>query len=96
MPGIVRILDKHVGHAGVLVPFHQTFFNKGSPTVFANERKVVRKGDTCVCGDAAAAHSATVFANNIPVHRIGDATTGHGAWVPNSAQTGSANVIVGS
>ena len=48
MPGIVRTnLDKHVGHASPTPnPFHQTAYELGSPDVFINNEKVVRKGDT--------------------------------------------------
>lgn len=95
MTGAVRKFDVHDGHAsGSPAPFHQTFYNAGSPNVYVNSRNIQRIGDPLACGDAAAAGSPDVFANNIPVHRIADATTGHGSWVPNAAQTGSEDVIV--
>jgi hypothetical protein len=96
MPKIVRTtLDAHEGHASDSPnPFHQTPYVEGSSNVFANNENTVRVGDQTACGDAAAEGSPNVFANNIPVHRQSDATTGHGSWVPNSAATGSDNVIV--
>jgi len=96
MPRTVRTnLDSHEGHASPSPnPFHQTPYIQGSPNVFTNNENTVRAGDQTACGDAAADGSPNVFANNIPVHRQGDATTGHGSWVPNSAATGSGDVIV--
>jgi len=97
MPGVVRVGDdQHQGHAGPKVPFHKTSYGSGSPNVFTNNDATVRIGDTCACGDPAAAGSGTVFVNNIPVHRQGDATGGHGPWVPNAAATGSPNVFADS
>lgn len=96
MTGIVRVYDTHVGHAGSGVPYHKTFYNQGSPDVFADNRKVVRKGDKCICGDPAVGASPNVFANNKPVHRKGDSTGGHGNWIPNAAQTASGDVLVNS
>lgn len=96
MPGAVRMYDTHVGHAGKNVPFHKTYYNQGSPNVFVNERKVVRKGDKCLCGDPAVGASSTVFANNKPIHRKGDSTGGHGPWIPNNDATASDNVFVDS
>lgn len=95
MPGIVRTnLDQHVGHASPSpAPFHQTKYATGSPTVYINNERVVRKGDTTYCGDPAVGASGTVFCDGIPVHRKGDATDGHGSWVPNSAETGSDTVF---
>jgi len=95
MPAVVRVgQDVHVGHASPTPsPFHQTSYATGSPDVFTNNSKTVRIGDTTSCGDPASAGSPDVFANNIPVHRLGDATSGHGSWVPNSAATGSGDVI---
>lgn len=96
MPGVVRMnADSHVGHAGYRVPFHKTYYGNGVDTVFANYEKLVCVGNSCVCGDRAAAGSATVFAGFQAVHRQGDATTGHGNWVPNSASTGSSDVFAG-
>ena len=95
MPAVVRVgQDVHVGHASPTPsPFHQTSYATGSPDVFTNNSKTVRIGDTTGCGDPASGGSPDVFANNIPVHRLGDATSGHGSWVPNSAATGSGDVI---
>ena len=95
MPGIVRTnLDKHVGHASPTPnPFHQTAYELGSPDVFINNEKVVRKGDTTYCGDPAVGHSPDVYVNGIPVHRKNDATGGHSSWVPNQAATGSDTVF---
>lgn len=94
MPGIVRVgADVHSGHSGRKVPYHKTSYASGSPDVFTNNAKTVRKGDTTGCGDPAVGASSNVFANNIPVHRNGDATGGHGPWVPNSASSGSSDVI---
>lgn len=97
MPGIVRAnADAHEGHAGILVPFHQTYYNKGSSNVFINNESVVCKGDQCLCSDQAIGASGTVFVNGKPVHRQGDATSGHGTWVPTAAKTGSPNVFADS
>lgn len=95
MPGIVRTnLDRHVGHASPSpAPFHRTAYATGSPTVFINNERVVRRGDTTYCGDPAVGHSPTVFCDGIPVHRRTDSTGGHGSWVPNSAATGSDTVF---
>ena len=95
MPGIVRVgLDTHVGHASPTPnPFHQTAYATGASKVFINGAKVVRIGDTTSCGDPAAAGSSDVFAEGIGVHRIGDATAGHGSFVPNSAASGSDDVL---
>lgn len=95
MPAVVRVgQDVHVGHASPTPsPFHQTSYATGSPNVFTNNSKTVRKGDVTGCGDPAVGCSPNVFANNICVHRLGDATGGHGSWVPNSAATGSGNVF---
>jgi len=95
MPSAVRKYDVHIGHASPSRgPFHKTFYNDGSPDVFVNSRNIQRIGDPLSCGDAAAAGSPDVFANVIPVHRVDDATTGHGSWVPNAAETGSDDVFV--
>ncbi len=98
MPEVVRAnLDAHVGHESDSPnPFHQTSYNEGSSDVFTNNEKTVRIGDTTICGDGAAAGSATVFVNNIAVHRKTDATTGHGSWPANEAATGSPNVFADS
>lgn len=95
MPGIVRKdTDSHVGHASPTPsPFHKTNYAEGSANVFVNTKPAVRIGDKTSCGDPATAGSPSVFVNGIAVHRKGDATGGHGSWVPNSAQTGSANVF---
>jgi uncharacterized Zn-binding protein involved in type VI secretion len=95
MPGVVRVgADQHQGHSAK--PFHKTSYASGSPNVFTNNSATVRVGDSCACGDPAAAGSPNVFANSIAVHRQGDATGGHGTWVPNSAATGSSNVLANS
>ena len=95
MPGIVRKdTDSHVGHASPTPsPFHKTNYDEGSSNVNVNGKPAVRIGDKTGCGDPATAGSPNVEVNGIFVHRIGDATGGHGSWVPNSAQTGSANVF---
>ena len=95
VPGVVRVgSDSHVGHASPTPsPFHKTNYAVGSPNVFVNGAKAVRKGDTTGCGDPAVGTSPNVYVNNILVHREGDSTGGHGSWVPNSAQTGSGNVF---
>lgn len=88
--------DKHVGHASPTPsPFHQTAYSQGSPNVFTNNAKTVRKGDKTSCGDPATGCSATVFVNNKGVHRKGDGTGGHGSWVPNKSASGSPNVFAG-
>ena len=97
MPAVVRAsADAHSGHSGYRVPFYQTHYVGGSGTVFVNNEPIIRKGDSCLCGDPAVGASGTVFANNIPVHRLGDPTGGHGNWVPNSAASGSPNVFADS
>lgn len=98
MPEVVRKnVDVHEGHeSSTPNPFHQTSYNEGSPDVFTNNESTVRIGDTTICGDGAAEGSATVYANNIAVHRKTDATTGHGSWPANAAQTGSPNVFADS
>lgn len=94
MPAIVRAnADAHRGHAGHRNPFHKTSYVGGSSNVFINNEAVIRKGDTCACGDPAVGSSANVYVNNAPVHRAGDATGGHGNWVPNSAASGSPTVF---
>ena len=96
MPGIVRVnLDSHQGHSGNRLPYHRTYYSSGSPNVFANNEKAVRKGDGCLCGDPATGGSTTVFINNKPAHRQGDATGGHGGYNPNSAASGSTTVVIG-
>jgi hypothetical protein len=96
MPGIVRVeLDRHIGHACVKQPYHQTPYKTGSENVFVNGAKAVRIGDTCACTDPATEGSTTVFVNGIGVHRKDDATGGHGCWVANKAATGSENVFAG-
>ena len=94
MPAVVRkSLDKHVGHAGPKLPFHQTPYAEGSSNVFVNGQPAVTVGNKTVCGDSAVSGSPTVFINGKAVHRIGDSTQGHGQWSPNSAATGSPNVF---
>lgn len=95
MPGVVRTnKDQHEGHASPSPnPFHQTAYATGSDNVMANNEAVVRVDDTTYCGDPASTGSPTVFANGIPVHRQADATDGHASWVPNSAATGSTDVL---
>ena len=95
MPGVVRVgQDVHVGHASPTPnPFHQTSYASGSPDVFTNNSKTVRKGDATGCGDPAVGASPDVFANNIPIHRLGDATGGHGSWPGNASASASGNVI---
>lgn len=96
MTGLVRAnADAHQGHSGYKVPFHKTYYKNGSPNVSVNNEPAIRKDDATLCGDVALGGSQTVFINNKPAHRQGDATTGHGNWVPNSASTGSPNVIAG-
>lgn len=95
MTGIVRTnVDTHEGHSGP--PFHKTYYKDGSSTVFANNEKVVRKGDKTLCGDAAKGASNNVFANNIAVHRKDDATSGHGIWKACKAISGSSDVFANS
>ena len=95
MTGIVRDnVDTHEGHDGPNAPYHKTYYNTGSPNVFANNEKVVRKGDKTLCGDAAVGASSNVFANGIALHRNGDATSGHGNWQPSKAISGSPYVFV--
>jgi uncharacterized Zn-binding protein involved in type VI secretion len=98
MPSIVRTnVDKHIGHASPSPnPFHQTVYVVGSPDVFVNNENAVRVGDNTACEDKAAEGSSNVFINEIPVHRLGDATTGHGSWVPNAAESGSPTVFANS
>ena len=98
MPAVVRVgKDQHKGHASPTSnPFHKTSYAKGSPNVFTNNARTVRKGDITSCGDPAVGASSNVFANNIPVHRKGDSTGGHGSWVPNAAATGSPDVFANS
>tara|TARA_B110000093_G_C12867339_1_gene366112 strand:- start:46 stop:1053 length:1008 start_codon:yes stop_codon:yes gene_type:complete len=94
MPEVVRAnVDVHEGHESPSPgPFHQTSYTGGSPDVFTNDEATIRIGDATICGDEAAAGSATVFINEIAVHRRLDATTGHGSWVENAAKTGSTTV----
>ena len=88
--------DSHIGHASPTPnPFHQTAYAEGSENVFTNGKKTVRIDDKTSCGDPATAGSSTVFANSIAVHRKGDATGGHGSWVPNASNSGSADVFAG-
>ncbi len=95
VPGVVRKdVDRHIGHAsGTPNPFHQTNYVEGSGNVFINGNGAVRIGDSTSCGDSAIGSSPNVYANGIKIHRLNDATTGHGTWVPNAAQTSSGNVI---
>jgi len=96
MPGICRVgLDRHIGHACVKMPYHQTPYKTGSANVFINGANAVRIGDICACTDPAIEGSQKVFVNGIGVHRKEDATGGHGCWVPNKAATGSTNVFAG-
>ena len=98
MPGVVRSsTDKHVGHASPTPnPFHQTAYTGGSPDVIVNTKSAIRVGDATSCGDPATGGSPTVVVNTKKVHRQGDATGGHGSWIPNSAASGSADVIADS
>jgi len=95
MPGVVRVgLDVHNGHASPTPsPFHRTAYATGSPNVYTNNARTVRRGDITSCGDPAVGASPNVFANNIPVHRKNDSTGGHASWVPNFAKTASDDVI---
>ena len=95
MPKVVRVgSDSHVGHASPTPnPFHKTSYASGSDSVFANDDKVVREGDTTGCGDPAVGKSPDVYATDKLVHRLGDATGGHGSWVPNAAASGSPTVF---
>jgi uncharacterized Zn-binding protein involved in type VI secretion len=96
MPAISRVgLDKHIGHACIKIPYHQTPYKTGSENVFVNGAAVVRIGDECACKDPAVEGSLTVFVNGIGVHRKEDATGGHGCWVPNKSASGSPNVFAG-
>ncbi len=97
MPEVVRRnQDHHVGHTGRPGPYHKTYYKEGSPNVFVNNEPVIRQNDPLVCGDRAKGTSPNVYANNILIHRKGDATTGHGAWPPVTAETGSPNVFANS
>jgi uncharacterized Zn-binding protein involved in type VI secretion len=96
MPGVVRNgVDKHIGHASPTPnPFHQTpYSNAAQSKVFADGSLVVVAGGSTSCGDGVSGKSGKVFAEGKGVHRIGDATSGHGSWVGNSAQTGSSKVF---
>lgn len=96
MPQVVRKnVDNHYGHSGPGAPYHKTFYNTGSDTVFVNNEPIVRIGDKLLCGDQATTGSSTVFANNIGVHRKDDQTSGHGTWEPSFAASGSPNVYSG-
>tara|TARA_B100000809_G_C14603540_1_gene338309 strand:- start:58 stop:354 length:297 start_codon:yes stop_codon:yes gene_type:complete len=97
MAEVTRVTkDSHVGHASPTPnPFHQTAYAEGSANVFTNDAQTTRIGDKTSCGDPAAAGSTTVFVNDIAVHRRGDATSGHGSWVPNQSNSGSADVFAG-
>jgi len=97
MPEVTRTsVDAHIGHASPTPnPFHKTVYVQGSPDVFTNGEKTVRKDDTTACGDPAVGCSSTVFVNGKGVHRKGDATGGHGSWVPNASASGSGNVFAG-
>lgn len=98
MSAISRVgADQHIGHARArpAAPYHQTHYATGSPDVYVNGSKAVRKGDKAGCGDVAQGCSSTVFVNGIGVHRQGDATAGHDGWVPNSSASGSSNVFAG-
>ena len=97
MAEVTRVgTDSHVGHASPTPnPFHQTAYATGSANVFTNDEQTTRITDTTSCGDPATAGSATVFVNSLKVHRKGDATGGHGSWVPNQSNSGSADVFAG-
>jgi uncharacterized Zn-binding protein involved in type VI secretion len=96
MPSISRVeLDKHIGHACIIEPYHQTPYKTGSENVFINGAAVVRIGDECACSDVAVEGSTSVFVNGIGVHRKEDATSGHGCWVANKSASGSPNVFAG-
>ena len=98
MPGVVRKgVDKHIGHASPTPsPFHQTqYSNAAQGKVYANGSLVVVAGGSTSCGDPVSGKSSKVFAEGKGVHRKGDATSGHGSWGGNAAQSGSPNVIAG-
>lgn len=95
MPQVVRVnSDFHIGHASPTPnPFHKTpYSNANQAKVFAQGDLVVVAGGSTSCGDPAEGKSEKVFAESIGVHRKGDATTGHGSWVGNAAETGAPKV----
>ena len=95
---VVRELDdRHYGHASPTPnPFHQTpYVSSKQEKAFAENKKIIVKGDKTACTDPAVGASTKVFAENIGVHRRTDATGGHGSWVPNAAKTGSSKVWAG-
>jgi uncharacterized Zn-binding protein involved in type VI secretion len=96
--GVVRDgLDRHYGHASPTPnPFHKTPYRSSlQDKVLVEGRKAIVKGDSTACGDGAVGASNKVFIKGIGVHRILDGTSGHGSWVPNAAQSGSAKVLAG-
>lgn len=95
MPGAVREVDSHVGHASATPnPFHKTKYVSGQSTVFANKSLIIRVTDKTSCGDPAVGKSPNVYAEGKLIHRLGDATGGHGSWVPNQSATASGDVII--
>ena len=95
MPQVVRRnSDFHIGHASPTPnPFHKTpYTSTPQGKVYAQGDLVVVAGGSTSCGDGAVGKSGKVFVAGIGVHRVGDATSGHGSWPANAADTGSPKV----
>ena len=96
MPGVVRKdVDKHIGHSSPTPnPFHQKKYTTAAQSkVYAEGNLVVVAGGSTACGDPVSGKSSKVFAQGKGIHRKGDATSGHGSWGGNAAQTGSSKVF---
>ena len=98
MPSVIRKgIDSHIGHFSTTPnPSHKTkYVVAGQSKVSAEGGLVVTTGGSTACGDDAAAGSSKVTAGGYAVHRTGDATSGHGSWIPNKADSGSTKVTAG-
>jgi uncharacterized Zn-binding protein involved in type VI secretion len=96
MPGVVRKgKDKHIGHASSSSsPFHQKPYSSPAQSkVYSDGALVVVAGGKTGCGDGVDGKSSKVFCQGKGVHRKGDATTGHGSFEPNAAESGSTKVF---
>ncbi len=98
MPAVIRAgIDSHIGHFSTTPnPSHKTkYVVAGQGKVTAEGGLAVTTGGSTACGDNAVGGSSKVTAGGYAVHRTGDATSGHGSWIANAADTGSPKVTAG-
>lgn len=102
MPLMTTEAFTNIGHActasgsGHPKPFHKANYVASQDKVKCGGSKVIRQGDSTMCGDKVAAFSSKVKVGGKGVHRLNDATGGHAChFVANASAGGHPNVNAG-